>query len=139
MTRPRKPKLAAANATMPDIIAANDMVEVGSGAVGKAKAGNVHAIEVVERMWRHQPVPLVKLDLPPVTDAASLADAQVKVIDAAANRAITAQDGLRFVAMLECRRRGLALIEYEARLIALEQAGEERARREREAGTGRGL
>ena len=137
MSRTRKTNPALTDeTTAPGLIAPADMAEVQDVALREAKSGSVHAIAIVERMWRRGRGPLVRLDLPPVTDAVSLAAAQGEVIAAAARRDISPQEGLAFAAMLECRRRTLGLVEYEARMTALEKAGQERREREREAGTG---
>src|SRR5258708_29333223 len=133
MTRSRKtnPTPTDQTATTVGGITDDDWAEIQRAAVEKAKAGNMHAASITERVRRRWRGPTARLDLPPVTDATSLAAAQAEVIAAAARRDITPQDGLAFAAMLECRRRTLGLVEYEARMTALEKAGAERRDRER--------
>jgi hypothetical protein len=64
----------------------------------------------------------VRLDLPPVNDAGSLAAAQAEVIAAAAAGKITPHEGMAFGAMLDYRRRALDTIELEGRLREIEAA-----------------
>jgi hypothetical protein len=72
----------------------------------------------------------VPLDLPPVDDAAGLAAAQSEVIAAAARGLITPHEGIAYATMLEYLRRALDTVEYEARLMEIEETNAERARRE---------
>ena len=65
-----------------------------------AKGGNVPAIAVVERMWRQRDRSVV-IDLPPITDAVSLAEAHARVIARAAGGKITPRQGVAFATMLE--------------------------------------
>jgi hypothetical protein len=71
--------------------------------------------------WRGHDRP-VTLDLPTVVDAKSLAEAQARVIAAAAGGKITPRQGLSFSTMLEYRRRALETIELEAQLAAIEES-----------------
>ncbi len=64
----------------------------------------------------------IVLDLPTVVDATSLAEAQARVIAAAAGGKITPRQGLSFSTMLEYRRRALETVELEAQLTELEEA-----------------
>jgi hypothetical protein len=64
----------------------------------------------------------VVLDLPTVVDATSLAEAQARVIAAAAAGKITPRQGLSFSTMLEYRRRALETVELEAQLAEIEEA-----------------
>jgi hypothetical protein len=104
-----------------DILTNHDMTEVLRVAISKAKAGDTTCIRIVERHWGRHDRP-VKLDLPPVVDARSLAEAQGRVIGATAKGDVTPRQGLAFSTMLEYRRRALETVEYEARLSAIEES-----------------
>ncbi len=64
-------------------IDAADMAEIARVVVARAKEGDMKAAEVARKTWRW-PQPAVQVDLPPVTDPASLAAAHAAVIAAAA-------------------------------------------------------
>ena len=63
--------------------------------------------------------PQVRLDLPPVSDAASLAHAHAAVIATAAAGSITTRQALDFSTMLEYRRRAVETFEIETRIREL--------------------
>jgi AAA domain-containing protein len=113
-------------------LTAETMAEVEAAAVLKAKGGSVPAMVIVERMWRHRERP-INLDLPLVTSAESLADAQAEVIAAVARDRITPQHGVAFTRMLDGRRRALELLRVMRALDALEQANADRLAVERKA------
>jgi hypothetical protein len=102
---------------------AEDFAEVQGVAMREAKQGNIHALTIVDRIWRRR---TVILDLPPVDDASGLAAAQVTVIAAAAAGRITPREGVAYAAMLNYRRRALDTVEFETRLREIEKANEER-------------
>lgn len=106
-----------------------DFAEVQSVAVREAKQGDMHAVAIVERLWRRRRR-LVTLDLPPVQDSGSLAAAQAAVIAAAAGGRITPREGVAYAAMLDYRRRALDTVEFEERLREIERKNEERDRHE---------
>jgi hypothetical protein len=112
-------------------ISEDDMAEVQAVTIRAAKQGSMPAAAIVERIWRRRRR-TVTLDLPPVNDAQGLAAAQAAVIAAAASGRITAQEGLAWATLLDCRRRALDTIEYEARLQEIERDNAERARQEAE-------
>src|SRR5436190_16999587 len=105
-------------------VAASDMADVQRVALAKAKDGDVRAMAIIERMWRDRPV---VIDLPPVTGAESLAEAQSQVFALAASGQITPRHGLAFTTMLEWRRRALAVAQLNRALDALEAANTRRA------------
>jgi hypothetical protein len=114
-----------------DTVAAEDMAEVRAVALREAKDGRVPAMAIVERMWRRRDRPVV-IDLPPITDAASLADAQARVIAAAASGKITPRQALAFATLLEWRRRAMEAVEFERELEEIEAASAARAAQEAE-------
>jgi hypothetical protein len=77
----------------------------------------------------------VFIDLPPITDAKSLAEAQARVIAAAAaGKRVTPRQGVAFATMLELQRRALATAQSERALDKIDALNAERiARAEREA------
>ena len=97
-----------------------DMAEVMRTAIRKAKDGDNECIGIVERHWSRHDRPVV-LDLPEVVDAASLAEAQRRVISATAKGRITPRQGHSFATLLEYRRRALDTIEFEKRLTEIER------------------
>jgi hypothetical protein len=129
MSKARKAKPAPTTTAADDVLSEGDMAEVQRVAVREAKAGNMQATAIVERMHRRRRR-TVPLDLPPVDDAAGLAAAQSEVIAAAARGLITPHEGIAYATMLEYRRRALDTVEYEARLMEIEETNAERARRE---------
>jgi hypothetical protein len=132
MTRPKKTTTAPVQSWAASVIVGEeDMEEVKDVTIREAKTGNMHAAAIVERIWRRRRR-TVTLDLPPVNDAAGLATAQAEVIAAAARGTITAREGIAWAALLDYRRRALDTVEYETRLVEIEKANTERARREAE-------
>jgi hypothetical protein len=105
----------------------DDLAEIQTVTVARAKQGDMRAVAIVERMWRRRRR-TVRLDLPPVNDASGLAAAQAAVIAAAAAGRITPHEGMAFAAMLDYRRRALDTIEFEARLREVENANVARNR-----------
>jgi hypothetical protein len=103
---------------------AADFAEIQHVAVREAKQGDMQAVAIVERIWRRRRR-TVRLDLPPVSDPASLAAAQAAVIAAAAGGRITPHEGIAFAAMLDYRRRTLDTVELEGRLREIETTNEE--------------
>ena len=114
-----------------ETLAAEDFAEVQRVTLGKAKGGDMPAAAIVERMWRRRDRPVV-LDLPAVTDAASLAEAHARVIAAAAGGKITPRQALAFATLLEWRRRALETVEFERALEEIEAASAARAAQEAE-------
>jgi hypothetical protein len=108
------------------------MADVQAAAVVAAKDGSVRAMALVDLMWRRRERP-INLDLPLVTSAESLADAQAEVIAAVARDRITPQHGVAFTRMLDGRRRALELLRVMRALDALEQANADRLAAERKA------
>lgn len=132
MSRTRRATPATlAKAPPEDVLSDDDMAEVQRVAIREAKAGNMQATAIVERMHRRRRR-TVPLDLPPVDDAAGLAAAQSEVIAATARGMITPHEGIAYAAMLDYRRRALDTVEYEARLLEIEKSNAVRARREAE-------
>lgn len=103
----------------------DDLAEIQTVTVARAKQGDMQAVAIIERMWRRRRR-TVRLDLPPVNNAGGLAAAQAAVIAAAAAGQITPHEGMAFAAMLDYRRRALDTIEHEARLREVERVNKER-------------
>jgi hypothetical protein len=131
-----KPRLRAlpipAEGAIDIAFSAADLAEIQAVIVREARQGNLQAIAIVERIWRHRRR-TAPLDLPPVDDAAGLAAAQATVIAAAASGRITPHEGMAYAAMLDYRRRALDTIELEGQLREIERENEERERRAKEA------
>jgi hypothetical protein len=99
-------------------IDATDMAEIARVVVAQAKDGDMKAAEVARKTWRW-PQPAVHVDLPPVTDAASLAAAHAAVIAAAAASRLSTRQALDFSTMLEYRRRAVETFEIETKIREL--------------------
>jgi hypothetical protein len=95
-----------------------DMADIGRVMVAKAKGGDVQAAEFARKTWRW-PQQVVRLDLPPVTGTASLAEAHAAVIAKAAAGEMTTRQALDFSTMLEYRRRAVETFEIEGKLREL--------------------
>ena len=104
-----------------DFLSNQDMAEVMRTAVAKAKAGDARLIRLVELHWRRRDRPIA-LDLPPVVDAKSLAEAHARVIEAASDgKRLSPRQGLAYSTMLAHRRRALELVEIEEDLAEIEE------------------
>ena len=96
----------------------------------KATAGDVPAARLMmPRFWPAGT--FVEFDLPPVTDAAGVADAQACVLAAAGNKELSLEQADRYSKIIENRRRALETAEIERNLREAEEvmgahAGEER-------------
>jgi hypothetical protein len=97
---------------------AADMADIARVVVAKAKDGDMKAAEVARKTWRW-PQPVVWIDLPPVSDAASLARAHAEVIAAAAMSRMTTRQALDFSTMLEYRRRAVETYVIETKIEEL--------------------
>jgi hypothetical protein len=99
-------------------IDAADMAEIARIVMAKAREGDMKAAELVRKLWRWAR-PAVHIDLPPVTDAASLAEAHAPVIAAAAASRLSTREALDFSTMLEYRRRAVETFEIETKIREL--------------------
>ena len=103
-----------------DYISDEDMEAVMRTTIQKAKDGDKDCIRIVVRLYTRQDRP-VRLDLPRIVDAQSLAEAQAIVIaETAKGDKLTPRQGQAFSTMLEYRRRALDTVEYERRLCDIE-------------------
>ena len=92
-----------------------DGVGVIRAMVKKAKRGDAPAAKLV-LPYLCPAGTFVKIDLPPITDAASIADAQGCVMAAASNEEISLEQADTFSDILEKRRRALETVEIERNL-----------------------
>jgi hypothetical protein len=99
----------------------DDMAVMERIAADKGKKGDLGAIEISRRIKQGR-ARTVRLDLPALSDAASIAACQATVIAAAAAERITPRDALIFSTLIENRRRALETLDHEERLIAIEEA-----------------
>ena len=103
-----------------DYISDEDMEAVMRTTIQKAKDGDTECIRIVVRLYTRQDRP-IRLDLPRIVDAQSLAEAQAIVIaETAKGDKLSPRQGLAFSIMLEYRRRALETVEYEKRLCDIE-------------------
>ena len=90
-------------------------------AISMALDGDGLALRLcLERILPPRRSRMIRIDLPPVTDAATVAIAQGEVIAAVASGEICPDDGATVSALLEARRRAIETVEMEARLAAVE-------------------
>jgi hypothetical protein len=107
-----------------------DGVAVVRAMMKKAKGGDVPAAKLVlPHIWPAGT--FVKIGLPPVNDAAGIADAQARVLAAASNEELSLEQAGQYSALLENRRRALETVEIERNL---QQAKENLAAREEAEG-----
>ena len=104
-----------------------EMEEMKRVAAERGKAGDLYAIDLSWRM-RGCRAPLPVLDLPPIDDLAGVHRAQGVVIAAVAARRLTPRDALDYSILLEHRRRAIRSLDIEARLRAIEEEDDRRAR-----------
>ena len=111
-----------------------DGVGVIRAMVKKAKGGDAPAAKLV-LPYLCPAGTFVKIDLPPITDAASISDAQACLMAAAGNEEISLEQADTFSDILEKRRRALETVEIERNLrqtqenlAAREEADKERRR-----------
>ena len=121
--RPVQGELPSSDASPED-----DMAVMERIAADKGKQGDLGAIEISRRIKQGR-ARTVRLDLPAMTGAASIAEAQAAVIAAAAAEQITPRDALIFSTLIENRRRALETLDHEERLIAIEEANRARAKK----------
>ena len=117
--RKRSPKPSQPINALVETLTAQDMAEAVLPAVAKARNGDNEALKVVDGHWRLSDRP-VELDLPPITDAKSVADAQAHVIDLLAKKRIGPRTALAVSTIIEYRRRALETLDLETTLSELE-------------------
>jgi hypothetical protein len=104
-----------------DYVSDEDMRAVMRTTIQKAKEGDVACIRMVVRLYARQDRP-VRLDLPRIVDAESLAEAQAIVIaETAKGDKLTPRQGHAFSTMLEYRRRAMEVVEQQKRLDSFEE------------------
>ena len=90
-------------------------------AIEAAKAGDMVAIRLVlDRICPPRKTRPIYIELPPITDAGGVADAQQEVLRAACAGELLIEEAQALSGLLEARRRALETQEIEARLIELE-------------------
>jgi hypothetical protein len=115
MTKPKRSVRGASAA-----LTAQDMAEVMRRMMRRVRQDDPTAMHAIERHWRLSARP-VRLDLPPITDAKSVAEAQARVIAASTDgETLTTRQGLDLSTMIEYRRRALEAVEFEAELRDIE-------------------
>ena len=102
-----------------ETLTAQDMAEALRPAVAKARGGDNEALKIVDRHWRLSDRP-VELDLPPITDAKSVAAAQAHVIDLLAKKRLGPRTALACSTIIEYWRRAHETLELETTLSELE-------------------
>lgn len=98
--------------------------------VEKAKAGHEFPAEILRRVRRYSPR-LLRLDLPPITDAAGVAQAQAYLIAETFGGRLDTREGAALSRMVENRRRSIEMLDFEKDLRALNEANAEDARKRR--------
>jgi len=100
----------------------------------KAGGGDVPAARLMlPRIWPAGP--FVKIGLPPVNDAAGIAEAQAVVLAAASNEELSLEQADLYSALLENRRRALETVEIERNLqqarenLAAQESADRKRRR----------
>lgn len=104
--------------------------EVLRALVDQAKAGSVHAGEVLRRHRRSVRRP-VRIDLPPIVGAADAARAQAHLLAETCAGRLDPRDGAALSRMVENRRLAIETLELETDLRALNAANLENERNRR--------
>lgn len=104
--------------------------EVLHALVDQAKAGSVHAGEVLRRHRRSVRRP-VRIDLPPIVSAADAARAQAHLLAETCAGRLDPRDGAALSRMVENRRLAIETLELETELRALNAANLENERNRR--------
>ena len=103
------------------LLSVEEVSEVMGLILDKGRGGSLDALRTVERHWRLSDRP-IELDLPPLVDAKSIAEAQARVIEASSDgKRLTPRQGLAFSTMIENRRRALETLEIEADVREIEE------------------
>src|ERR1700756_4098381 len=105
MTKPKRSVRGASAA-----LTAEDMAEVMHRMLDRTRKDDPTAMYAIERHWRLSARP-VRLHLPPIPDARSVAEAQARVIAASTDgKTLTTRQGLDLSTMIEYRRRALEAV-----------------------------
>jgi len=98
---------------------AQDIVET---VIDRAKGGDMTAARLIlERLIPPAKERPIAIELPPTSDAQSVADAQALVIAAMASGGLLPGEASTIMSMLESRRKGIETVELEARIKSLEE------------------
>ncbi len=93
----------------------------------KAEKGDMHAAAILlARTWPRRRGRPVRLDLPPVTLAAGVVQAQAAVIAAMAGGEISPEEAASVAGVLEQQRRAIETDDHERRLQELEEEAKKR-------------
>lgn len=95
--------------------------DVVTAVLNAAKSGDIQAAKVIiDKLLPPVRERAVTIDLPDVTAATGVADAQAAVLHALADGAITPGEATAISSVIEARRRSLETVELEQRVTALE-------------------
>ena len=111
-----------------DFMHPDDLRDLWRAMVRGGTEGDWHSAEVARRMWRlrqHR----IRVDLPPIDDAAGIARAQVQLIIETASGLRDPQDAHHLSRMIENRRRALETHELEKGLHELNEINAEAQRK----------
>lgn len=107
-----------------DAIGAEGATEIMRAVVDAARTGDMRAADILlRRLWPERKGRPVALALPPLTGAASIADALAAVVSAVADGDVSPEEGQAVAAILETQRKAIETAELEARIAALETRG----------------
>ena len=120
---PGRPKGArhAALAAL-DAIGTEAAEEVLRAVVGAARAGDLHAAEILlRRLWPERKGRAVAVELPAVATAADLVPALASVVHAVGRGELTPEEAQAICGVLESQRRAIETTELEQRMATLEE------------------
>jgi hypothetical protein len=103
---------------------------VGGGGAGAGREGHEFSAEILRRVRRFSARRL-RIDLPPIADAAAVAQAQAWLIAETFAGRLDVRDGAALSRMVENRRRAIETLDFEKDLRALNAANAERERGKR--------
>lgn len=104
-----------------DLLGRKAAAEIIEAVIEAAKGGDARCAELVlRRIWPEVKSRPVQINLPKVTDAASVTDALARVVKAAAAGEITVDEAQALTTLIEGQRRAIETTTLEARIAALE-------------------
>lgn len=104
-----------------DGIGAEGAEEIMRAVVAAARNGDMRAADILlRRLWPERNGRPVALQLPPLSGAASIADALAAVVSAVAAGDVSPEEAQAVAAVLETQRKAIETAELEARIASLQ-------------------
>lgn len=105
-----------------DAIGAEGAKDMMNAVVTAAQTGDMRAADILlRRLWPERKGRPVVLELPVIETASDIAAALGRVTNAVAAGELSPEEGAAVASILEVQRRAVETVEFERRLVALEQ------------------